>query len=258
MKRKRTINFFAYLLLYFKSSLLVAQGQELWILPVRIIIEDQIYNLILGVSPGATENYDQELDQLTAPPPRIVPYAFLEIAQFPYFLSKDMRPNLDKIEWVLRIMDTQGQKVRVEWDIPDYFKNDSLNFQYLSLNDEIDMLNTNGITVEGDMNFIVTYQKNKPATNYLVCDFGYYTSAKMPHGIILWIYLTGMDSVIFDIWDRNGQIVSRWQNNGSSVRSYLFEWNGKDNQGNMYPVGVYIGKLQTKENVIIKKILLLP
>lgn len=231
--------------------------QESVLVKIRVTIETKTFEFEIGFHPDATEGFDRNLDELTAPPPRIAPYAFLGIEEFPHFLKKDIRSYQDRTQWVLRVMDTKGQKVHVEWDIASSFANDSTKKAVLVLNSEIDMMKTKEIAVVGDKDFIVTFFESEELFENSFIDFGFYDKGEGSHGLQFWIRLARVGEVIFDIWDCNGRIIRRWRTGHSPSTVYLFNWDGKDDGGRALPAGVYVGKLEVGGYCMTRKILLL-
>ena len=61
--------------------------------------------------------------------------------------------------------------------------------------------------------------------------------------------------VVFDIYDINGKHVDTIFNNSVSSGKRLFSWNSKCKNGFKVPSGIYLGTIETQNNVILKKII---
>ena len=221
------------------------------LVPIRVTIDHRTFEMAFGMEEGATEGFDRGVDGLTAPPPRIAPYAFLGIDAFPHFLTKDVRPPGAEAVWMLRVMDTRGRPVRVAWEAPG-----ETGEYALILDHEIDMRKTRGLTVMGDRDFVIRYYENAEASPASLMDFEILHSGGIGGGAAFRIRLVRPEEVTVDIWDRRGRVVRRWRTGARPGTVYRFRWDGRDDDGSPASPGVYVVRLRTGSYVFTKKIVL--
>jgi hypothetical protein len=135
---------------------LLSQTGLPFLLPIRVTMAGKIYKFEAGIADKATYGFDQGLDKLTAPPPRISPYAYFMIDRFPNFLQTDMRSPGQSVVWVLKVVDTKHQKVSVEWDLKNPERKQSAGYK-LVLNKKVDMLKIRTIQFMGDSTLQLIY-----------------------------------------------------------------------------------------------------
>jgi flagellar hook assembly protein FlgD len=61
--------------------------------------------------------------------------------------------------------------------------------------------------------------------------------------------------VEISIYNQTGQLVSRLASEKKEPGHYTVKWDGRNNQGELLPTGIYFAKFKTDEFIDVKKVL---
>lgn len=117
------------------------------------------FPLTFGGDPNATDGYDAGLD-IAAAPPGMTYYAYFETAQFPNYLSTDIRawiaPYNTNIDWTLKVVSATGKTSTISWTSADLPVEGS--FTLAGANGPVDMRIQNSATFTGDKTITIQYR----------------------------------------------------------------------------------------------------
>ena len=196
-----------------------------------------LYELILGVSPDATDGFDAKLDKPAppVPPAGFFPYFPCDDKKYSYLpaLWGDVRHPADSIKWQIILRNTTVP-VSVEWE------NDSLPAGYIAI-EGTDMRKLGGHfdVADNDTVVVIQYSKRAPVEQSF-----------SPTSIMF--TLKSASTVVITISDRNGNIVDTIGPKKFSAGSHSINWN--------YPAqkGIYLYRVEADgEKIAQGKIVLI-
>ncbi|MDZ7342734.1 MAG: hypothetical protein ONB27_15355, partial [candidate division KSB1 bacterium] len=117
------------------------------------------FPLAFGGHPDATDGYDANLD-VAAAPVGMTYYAYLETAQFPTYLSTDIRgwvpPYNANIDWTLKIVNAAGKNSTITWT-PTELPAEG-NFSLIGGDTPVNMRTQSNATFSGDKTLTIQYR----------------------------------------------------------------------------------------------------
>ncbi len=144
-----------------QSQNFYVQKQDTWQLAFTITHGATTLQRIIAGNEDATSAYDTLLDSsLTSPGSSF--YASFYISSSPNYLYKDTRhwdnPYSDSIDWTLKILNTGGGAVTVQWDSTQIPENGI--FLLTGLDSDVDMRGTSRVSFSGDVELTILYRES--------------------------------------------------------------------------------------------------
>lgn len=130
-----------------------------WKASITVASGTTSFPLAFGGHPDATDGYDANLD-VAAAPAGMTYYAYLETAQFPTYLSIDIRgwvaPYNSNIDWTLKIVNAAGKNSTVTWT-PSELPAEG-NFSLVGGDSPVNMRTQTSATFTGDRTLTIQYR----------------------------------------------------------------------------------------------------
>jgi len=259
MRRKQTMMFVLWLVLFGGSNLrpVSAQTTNFWTLPLSVQIDNNRFDLYLGVRPNATAGFDASIDTI-APPPPFTPYAVLAIPVFPNTLQADYRGVADSIAWSLRILNTSGASSRVSWNTSRIRASGNGR---LVMNDTLNMLARNSTTFVGDqtvriksVGVIVSVKSSSNNTAPKLFSLASYPNPFATAANLEVSLPVAPGPVAVRIFNLLGEEIRTFNHAPNAPGILRFQWDGRDAQGALVPSGIYFCRLETREGSIMRKL----
>lgn len=222
----------------------IAQAADSWTIPLLVQIDNNKFNLYIGVRPNATAGFDVDIDTI-APPPPFTPYAVFSIPVFPNTLQADFRGSDQSIAWSLRLLNTAGATSNISWNVTQLPSS-----RRLFLNDTLDMSKRNVMTLVGDqtvkISSIVVSVKSTPFDN--LPEAFNLTNYPNPFSstTMLEVNLPASRPVVVSIFNLVGQEIRTFVQNHPAPGLLKIQWDGRDAAGASVPNGVYFCRLEVR------------
>lgn len=130
-----------------------------WMASLAVTSGTTSFPLAFGGHPDATDGYDADLD-VAAAPAGMTYYAYLETAQFPTYLSTDIRgwiaPYNANIDWTVKIVNASGKTSTVTWT-PAELPSQGM-FSLVGGDSPVNMRTQNSATFNGDKMLTIQYR----------------------------------------------------------------------------------------------------
>jgi len=235
----------------------LAQTPNFWTLPISVQIDNNRFDLYLGVRPSATAGFDASLDTI-APPPPFTPYAVLAIPVFPNTLQADYRGVADSIVWSLRILNTNGASSQVTWNTSRLRASGNGR---LVLNDTLNMLAKNATTFAGDqtvriksVGVIVSVKSSSNNTAPKLFSLASYPNPFATTTNLEISLPVAPGPVAVRIFNLLGEEIRAFNHAPNAPGILRFQWDGRDAQGALVPSGIYFCRLETRGGSIMRKL----
>jgi hypothetical protein len=234
-----------------------AFAQSDWQVPLHIHCEDLQTDLVFGICTGGSDLFDSSVDIL-APPPGFSPYVYFYIESFPYYLQTDMRGDSNQIIWNLRSDNCAGKSIKLNWDFNDNTNQFDRDVAFL-INGSVNMLETDSLILNGDLNLEILYSKTTIA--YLFSD----RNASICRPILVYpnpsndfvslnIYIPKNDFSALKIFNLRGHLIRNLSEGVFMAGVHKTNWDGTDFNGDHVPSGNYLVYMIISDHVYTQKI----
>ena len=236
---------------------------------------DPVQERVFGVAEGASEAFDNGVDDLSPPAPPGW-YTFFYIPSFPYSLIKDIRSNTTVFRslaegntWLFHIDVSEETDTVLSWDTSHY----PLGTQdpgVLEIRDSTgvvvaDMLNASTVTISGDgewnLYYVIPQGTAAVEDEALLTPDKFTLHPNFPNPFngetVLRFEVRRSARLRGTVYDVKGGVVADLMDGFIQPGVHTLRWDGRDDDGARRPTGVYLFRLSDGSRVRTRRILMI-